>query len=193
MDDAKADIWDGTRTGQIISRFLKYQNIKYTILEHDAAQIDVARRFGSKVFYGDASRKDIVASAGAAEAKIFVLAIDDVTSSIETAKMLRKNFPHLRIVARVRNRQHAIDLMELGITQVFRETYFTSLEVSKRVLLDLGMNESTVDKKIATFRKHDETILQQQSEFRNDEKGMVSYTKRAVEELEKILAADDMP
>lgn len=148
-DGAEVIVAGYGRFGQIVSRFLKSQNIKYTILEHSAGQIDVARRFGAKVFYGDASRKEIVASAGAAEAKIFVLAIDDVESSVATAKMLRDNFPHLRIVARVRNRQHAIDLMDLGIDQVFRETYFTSLEVAKRVLTDLGMQEAVAEKKSA--------------------------------------------
>ncbi|MEZ4872079.1 MAG: monovalent cation:proton antiporter-2 (CPA2) family protein [Bdellovibrionales bacterium] len=180
------------RFGQIVSRFLKSQNVKFTILEHSAAQVDTARKYGTKVFYGDASRKDIVESAGAKTAKIFVLAIDDPEKSIKTAKMIKEHYPHLEIIARVRNRQHAIELLALGIENVHRETYLTSLEVAKEVLLARGGVREKINKKLALFRKHDENILREQLIHREDEKKMISFTNQANAELDQILRADDL-
>jgi monovalent cation:proton antiporter-2 (CPA2) family protein len=178
------------RFGQIVSRFLNAEDVVYTILDHDAEQVDAARRFGNKVYYGDASRKDILETAGAKKAKYFVLAIDDVEQSVQTAKVVRAHFPHLDIIARVRNRQHALDLMQMGITSVHRETYMTSLEVAKEVMLKRGKTEASVERAIRNFRIHDEKILKKQLDFRDDEEGFRNYTKTAVRELENILAED---
>ncbi len=178
------------RFGQIVSRFLRVQGIPYTILEHSAAQVDTARKFGAKIFYGDASRADIVESAGGRHAKIFVLAIDDPESSVATAKMVIEHFPNLRIIARVRNRSHALDLLGLGIEAIHRETYLTSLEVAKEVLVSLGGEANQIARKIALFRQHDEAILREQLKHRDDEKALISFTNRSYAELEQILTAD---
>lgn len=178
------------RFGQIVSRILKSENIPYTILEHSAAQVEIARKFGAKVYYADASRADIVESAGGHDAKIFVLAIADHAKSIETAQMVQKHFPHLHIIARARNRQHAMDLLELGITNVHRETYLTSLEVAKEVLLAEGRKRENINIKLALFRKHDEQILRDQLAIRHDEKQFISFTNQANAQLEQTLAAD---
>ncbi len=179
------------RFGQIVSRFLQTQKISFTILEHSAAQVDIARKFGNKIYYGDASREDIVESAGGKTAKIFVLAIDDVETSIKTAKMIKNKFPHLKIIARVRNRNHAIRLLEMGIENVHRETYLTSLEVAKEVLMGLGHLREQINKKLAIFRTHDEALLRQQLKVHGDEKKMISVTNAANAELENILQADE--
>lgn len=178
------------RFGQIVSRFLNAENVIYTILDHDASQVDTARRFGSKVYYGDASRKDILEAAGAKKAKYFVLAIDDPKQSVEAAKIVKHHFPNLDIIARVRNRQHALDLMELGITSIHRETYMTSLEVAKEVMLKRGKREDSVDLAIHNFRVHDELILKKQLELRHDDNELRSYTTQATKELERILTED---
>lgn len=188
--DAEVIIAGFGRFGQIVSRFLQTQKISFTILEHSAAQVDVARKFGNKIYYGDASRQDIVESAGGKSAKIFVLAIDDVETSVKTAKMIKSKFPHLEIIARVRNRAHAIQLLELGIENVHRETYLTSLEVAKEVLMGLGHVREQINKKLAIFRTHDEALLRQQLQVQNDEQKMISVTNKANAELEKILQAD---
>lgn len=178
------------RFGQIVSRFLSAEEIKHTILEHSAAQVETARKFGNKVFYGDASRADILEAAGAKKAKIFVLAIDDPEKSLATAKLLKEHFPNLTIIARARNRRHAIDLMELGIDLIHRETYLTSLEVAKEVLLLKGEKREIINKRLAKFRTHDEEILKKQFELRHDEHQFVSFTAQANKELEEILIAD---
>jgi monovalent cation:proton antiporter-2 (CPA2) family protein len=178
------------RFGQIVSRFLNAENVVYTILDHDASQVDTARRFGNKVYYGDASRRDILEAAGAKKAKYFVLAIDDPDQSVASARIIKEHFPHLEIIARARNRQHALDLMELGIKSIHRETYMTSLEVAKEVMLKRGKNEESVERAIKNFRMHDENILKKQLELRHDEQQFLFYTSQANRELERILMED---
>ncbi|MEE6251415.1 MAG: monovalent cation:proton antiporter-2 (CPA2) family protein [Bdellovibrionota bacterium] len=178
------------RFGQIVSRFLRSQKVAFTVLEHSAAQVDIARKYGTKIFYGDASRHDIVESAGGEKAKIFVLAIDDPVTSVATAKMVKEYFPNLEIIARVRNRKHAIDLLKLGIENVHRETYLTSLEVAKEVLLSRGGIREQINRKLALFRSHDEKILRKQLDIIDDEKQMISITSSFMDELDQILRQD---
>lgn len=178
------------RFGQIVTRFLNAEGVIYTILDHNAEQVETARQFGNKVYYGDASRHDILEAAGAKKAKYLVLAIDDVESSIETARVVRQHFPKLEIIARVRNRAHAIELLELGITSVHRETYMTSLEVAKEVMLRRGKAPDAVDRAIRRFRVHDERILKKQMEFHRDEDQLISFTSKATKELERVLTED---
>ena len=106
--------------------------------------------------------------------------------------MVRQHFPNLDIIARARNRQHALDLMELGITSIHRETYMTSLEVAKEVMLKRGKTEDAVARAIRNFRIHDEKILRKQLELRDDEDQMWSYTRKANRELERILKEDEV-
>lgn len=178
------------RFGQIVTRFLNAEDVIYTILDHNAAQVETARQFGNKVYYGDASRHDILEAAGAKKAKYLVLAIDDVEASIETARVVRSHYPNLEIIARVRNRAHALELMEMGITSVHRETYMTSLEVAKEVMLKRGKPADAVERAIARFRLHDERILKKQMEFHRDEDQLISFTSKATKELERILTED---
>jgi voltage-gated potassium channel Kch len=178
------------RFGQIVTRFLNAEDVVHTILEHDALQVETARRFGNKVYYGDASRHDILEAAGAKKAKYLVLAIDDPVQSVAAAKMVKQHFPNLDIIARVRNRQHALDLMELGVTSIHRETYMTSLEVAKEVMIKRGKSEGAIKRAIRNFRLHDEKILQKQLELRHDEHQMRTYTSQATKELERILKED---
>lgn len=178
------------RFGQIVARILRSDDIGFIILDNDAGQVDVARRFGSKVYYGDASRMDILESAGTAKAKYFILAVDDVDKSVEIAGRVRRHFPNVEIIARARNRQHALSLMALGITSIHRETYASSLEAAQEVLVKKGANPEHIKRRINLFRLHDEKILKEQFLHRNDEKEFMSYTAQANAELEQILRAD---
>jgi monovalent cation:proton antiporter-2 (CPA2) family protein len=178
------------RIGQIISRFLNAEKVVYTILDHNASQVDTARKFGGKVYYGDASRQDILESAGARKAKYFILAIADPILSVKTAKLVRDKFPHMEIIARARDRQHALNLMEVGVGSIYRETYMTSLEVAKDVMLRRGRSPESVENALKNFRIHDEKILVKQYDIRHDEKKLISFTSRANKELESILMED---
>lgn len=120
----------------------------------------------------------------------FVLAVDDVEKSIEIARRVKKHFPQIEIVARAKNRQHAISLMEIGIQSIHRELYLASLEVAQEILVKKGSNPDDVKRRIEIFKFHDEKILKQQFEHRNDEKKFVTYTTQATAELDEILKAD---
>jgi voltage-gated potassium channel Kch len=178
------------RFGQIVSRVLTSKRIATTALEVDATQIDVIRRFGHKVFYGDASRLDLLRAAGAGHARLFVLAIDDVEASIRTAETLREHFPDLRIVARARNRQHAHALMRLGVHHVLRELYGSSLEATVRVLEEAGLSGEHARQAVRRFRQHDEALMQRQMAAGDDEAELLRLSRDAAAELEQLLTED---
>ena len=178
------------RFGQIVARLLRVEDISFTILDNNVAQVETARKFGNKVYYGDACRMDILESAGTAKAKFFVLAVDDMEKSVEIARRVKKHFPAVEIVARARNRRHVIRLMELGVTSIHREVYASSLEVAKDILVKKGANLEHVKRRLEIFRFHDEKILKEQFEHRDDEKKFISYTTKANAELEQVLKAD---
>ena len=178
------------RVGQIIGRLLAVFNTPFTALEIDSSQVDVVRRYGNVVHYGDASRLDILRAAGAEHAKIFVLAIDDVTASIRTAEAVKRHFPHLKIIARARNRRHAHGLMDLGIEHIFRETMLSSLTMSMRVLTNLGFDEDEVKRMSAKFRERDTRLLIEQHAIHHSEEQMIQTAKDTAAELESLLRGD---
>ncbi len=178
------------RVGQIISRILRSQNIPFTALEHSPEQVEVSRRFGNKIYYGDASRVDLLRAAGADRARVLALAIDDPEASVAVARVVREHFPNLKIFARVRNRSHAFDLMDLKAELVTRETYGSSLEMAEKALEEFGVRKEQAARVIATFRKHDEATLAEQFRLRNDQKALVDYSRRSAEQLQQLLEAD---
>ncbi|PJZ77954.1 monovalent cation:proton antiporter-2 (CPA2) family protein [Leptospira neocaledonica] len=178
------------RVGQIISRMLYLHKIRFTALEHNADQVNAARKFGHKIYYGDASRLDLLTAAGAAHAEILVLAIQDAELSVKIAKMAKENFPNLRIIARARNRSHYFDLMELGIETIRRDTFSSSLELAEETLKDLGFLPSEVKYFIQKFRDYDEGMVKDQFKLRHNEKELIAYSKNAVRQLEEAFAAD---
>src|SRR5438046_6196115 len=126
------------RFGQIVARILRVKGLPFTALDSSQTHVDFVRRFGNKVYYGDASRLDLLRAAGAASARILVLAIDDVDASIRSAVLAREQFPRLKVFARARNRQHAFALMGAGLPDVIRDTYGSSLGVGVSVLVVHG-------------------------------------------------------
>jgi monovalent cation:proton antiporter-2 (CPA2) family protein len=178
------------RVGQIIGRLLAVFDTPFTALEIDSSQVNVVRRYGNVVHYGDASRLDILRAAGAENAKIFVLAIDDITASIRTAEAVKRHFPHLKIVARARNRRHAHGLMDLGIEHIFRETMLSSLTMSKRVLTNLGFDKGEVERMSTEFRERDTRLLKEQHAIHHSEEQMIQTAKDTAAELESLLQGD---
>jgi glutathione-regulated potassium-efflux system protein KefB len=179
------------RFGQVVGRILRARGIPFTAMDADPAQIDFLKRFGNKVFYGDASRLDLLRAARADKARVFVLAIDDVQSSVRTAREVQEHFPHLIIFARARNRAHVYQLMELGIQHVMRETFLSSLELTGDVLQELGFSYSDARSTLDRFREHDERLLQESFQYQRDEKKLIEITERSRRELESLFARDD--
>ncbi len=178
------------RVGQIIGRLLRIKRHSFTALEIDSSQVDIVRSYGSKVYFGDACRIDLLRAAGADRAKLFVLAIDDIESSVKVAETVISHFPNLKIVARARNRRHAHRLMDLGITHIFRETLLSSLAMSGRALEMLGFDAKEVGRVVDTFRERDKRLLDEQHAIHHDEERLIQSAKDTARELESLLRND---
>jgi glutathione-regulated potassium-efflux system ancillary protein KefC/glutathione-regulated potassium-efflux system protein KefB len=178
------------RVGQVVGRVLRTQKIPFTALEASFEQVDFVRKYGNQIYFGDASRPDLLRAAGADRAEIFVLAIDDVEASIQTAEMVKAHYPHLKIYARARNRMHAYRLMEIGVTGLMRETFVSSLELARDVLVGLGRPAAEADAVANRFRDHDEALLVRQQPFHRDEARLIASSRQAREELERLFEQD---
>jgi monovalent cation:proton antiporter-2 (CPA2) family protein len=178
------------RFGQIVGRILSAKKISFTALEANQTQVDFVRRFGNQVFYGDASRLELLRSAHAENAEVFVLAIDDVEASVRTAELIRKHFPHLKIFARARNRQHAFRLMDLEVRYTIRETFASSLEMSEKVLETLGLSKSKAIETVRRFRAHDEATMANQQAVKDDESKFLQTTRESAEQLLHLFETD---
>lgn len=179
------------RFGQIFARVLRLQKIPFTAIDRDPNQIELVRRFGNKVYYGDASRLDIMEAAGVAKAKYFILAIDDVEESIKAAKSIKEHFPHIKIFARSRNRGHSFDMMDMGVHKIKRETFDSSLNFTRDLLIEMGQNKNKVDEFIKTFSEHDLAMIKEQHKVRNDEKQFMSVYHQAQAQLAEVLSKDE--
>lgn len=189
-EDHKVIIAGFGRFGQIVGRVLRAKRIGFTALEISSEQVNFVMKYGNKVYYGDASRLDLLRAAGADTAKVFVLAIDDVEASVHTAETVTRNFPNLTIYARARNREHAYRLLDLGIEHVVRETFHSSLQLAREVLGGLGTSASESNTLVATFREHDEKRLLEHRTLRHDEAKMVEMAKEWAKELEALFEQD---
>ncbi|MFL5352381.1 monovalent cation:proton antiporter-2 (CPA2) family protein [Archangium sp.] len=181
------------RYGQIIGRVLNMLDIGFTALEVSPEQVDFLRRYGNKIYYGDASRLDLLRAAGAARAKLLVLAIDDVEASVRTAELVRHNFPELPIYARARNRAHAYRLMDAGVKVLNRETLLSSLDMAARVLQELGFDEERARSVVERFRVYDEELLARQYAVHLDEEQLLQTAQQAREELRGLFEQDNQP
>jgi monovalent cation:proton antiporter-2 (CPA2) family protein len=178
------------RFGQIVGRILRAKKIAFTALEANQTQVDFLRRFDNQVFYGDASRLEMLRAAHAENAELFVLAVDDVEASVKTAELIRKHFPQLKIFARARNRQHAFRLMDLDVRYVIRETLVSSLEMSEKILETLGLSKSTAIETVRRFRVHDEQTMAKQQAVKDDETKFQQTTRESAEQLLHLFETD---
>ncbi|TAM85646.1 MAG: glutathione-regulated potassium-efflux system protein KefB [Candidimonas sp.] len=178
------------RFGQIVGRVLRIQNIPFTALDADLEEVNAIRRFGNKVYFGDASRLDLLRAAHVADAKIFVLAIDDVEDSVRVATIVRDHFPGVQIYARARNRHHAHLLRELGAKLSVRETLHSSLELTQHVMEGLGLSAHETRKAIKRFLRYDDELLNRQYAVFHDEKQLLQTTRQVAQELEHLLSED---
>ncbi|MBC6439341.1 MAG: cation:proton antiporter [Rhodospirillales bacterium] len=179
------------RVGQIVGRILRARKIGFTALETSAEQVDFVRRFGNKIYYGDASRVELLRAASADDAVLFVLAIEDVARSMATARTVCKHFPNLTVYARARNRQHALQLMELGITHITRDTFHSSLEMSHDILMALGFGDYESRRTVNTFRDHDVARLEHQHRMGQDAAASAEDSKAWTRELEEMFSQDE--
>jgi glutathione-regulated potassium-efflux system ancillary protein KefC/glutathione-regulated potassium-efflux system protein KefB len=178
------------RVGQIVTRILALKKLPFIALEKDANQVDTVRRFGGQLYFGDATRLELLQSANTASARLFVLAIDDPEDSVKCAELVRRHFPAVPIIARVRNRNHAHRLADLGIQHFYRETWYASIEMAQQALLQLGFAPSDVSMSITKFRDHDLALLRRQRAVYLDEAKLIQTSREASAELESLFASD---
>lgn len=178
------------RVGQIIGRVLRMHNIEFTAIERSANRVDFVRKFGNQVYYGDPKNPEILRAAGIKKARLFILAIDDLERSITTAQYLRKNYPKIIVLARARDRQHYYRLREVGVRHIWRETYLSSLDMSRESLQLLGISPEKARETVKTFRDYDDDLIERQQAIYDDEASMIESAQSAMAELESLFDED---
>ena len=178
------------RFGQIVARVLRATQIPFTALDINAEQVNLVNQFGNKIYYGDASRLGILEAARTQDARAFILAIDDVETSVRTAQVMRTHFPHVPIYARARNRQHVHLLMDLGVEEIERETFLSALDLTKSLLGGLGTPPSRAKWIMDTFRESDERRLYDDYKFYTDTEKISLHARAQSLELTELFAQD---
>jgi monovalent cation:proton antiporter-2 (CPA2) family protein len=179
------------RFGQMIGRVLTTQGIAFTAMDANPGQVDVVRSYGNDVYYGDATRLDLLKSAGIADAKAIVIALEDVEASIRMTEMLTETQPHLIILARARNRQHEIKLRDLGVRCVIRDTLLSSLHLAESLLGILGESDESARRTVDMFREHDAQTLEKQAAIAHDDLAFRQTAMDATVELQQLFEDDN--
>lgn len=178
------------RFGQIIGRFMRGQGVKITVLEKDPDQIELLRKFGQRGYFGDASQLDLLQSARADKAKLLIVAVDDADKCLEIVRLARENFPNLRIFARARNRRHAYELFKAGVDYYRREMFDSALMMAREAMVELGAAAEDMEYKAMQFMEYDEETLRRSFEFFEREPELISFSRQAAGEMERILQED---
>ncbi|WP_433765873.1 monovalent cation:proton antiporter-2 (CPA2) family protein [Pseudomonas putida] len=191
-DEPRVVIAGMGRMGQIVARILRAQNIKFVALDTSVETIELSRSFGGvPVFYGDPMRPEILSAAKVEQAEYFVIATDDPDTNIKTAELVRKLYPHMKIIARARNRQHVHRLMDVGAHPI-RETFHSSLEMSRQTLIGLGLTQAQADARIKRFKHHDEQVLEAQHAVYDDAAKVMQTAQEARAELARLFESDQL-
>ncbi len=188
--DAPVIICGFGRVGQIVGRVLRMQGVAFTALEGDPGQVEVIRRFGAQVFYGNSARPDLLRAAGAASARLLIVALEDVEANLEVVEVARRTFPELRILARAHNRRHAHRLMDRGIEGIVRDTFHSSLKLAELTLEALDVPAEAARHAVAVFQAHDEKMLRDTHAVYRDERKLIQTVQDAAAELDSLFEAD---
>ncbi len=178
------------RVGQITGRILAASGVPFVALDKDASHVDVIRKYGGEVYFGDARRLDMLMSAGIARSRLLLLAIDNVEDSIEIAQQVKTHFPHISIVARARDRNHAYRLLSLGVTDVFRETFGSALSASEKILQGLGLSQVQASERVKIFAEHDRKLVIASADHQHDLAKLLDISNRGRAELDSLMRGD---
>ncbi|MDB5106173.1 MAG: potassium efflux system protein [Fibrobacteres bacterium] len=185
-EDAPVIIAGFGRMGNMIGRLLEINKVRTTVLDHDSEVVDVVRKLGLRAYYGDASRLDLLHAAGAAKAKVFILAIDDPVKTIEIAETVRKHFPHLEILCRASDRNDGYGLVNLGFQYVFRETMGTSLDMAFQALRLVGVRGHHAHRVVQAFRTYNEAAFRDMAKHWGDRKTFMEQMRGKIREGENL-------
>jgi monovalent cation:proton antiporter-2 (CPA2) family protein len=178
------------RFGSIVGRLLRANGVGTTVLDNDSDRVDILRRLGLFVFYGDATRHDLLEAAGAGHARLIVLALDSPEKNLELVHTVRKHFPNLKILARAIDRPDAYALLDAAVEHVYRETFDTSLRVGVDALRLLGRRAYQADRVARRFRRADEGALEELRAVRGDRDAYLGVARRRIADLERTLLSD---
>lgn len=178
------------RLGQIIGRVLHTHHIEFTAIEPNARQVDFVRRFGSQIYYGDATQPDLLHAAHIAQARLFILTLDDVEASVRVADHVKRHYPKVTIIARARDRNHVYRLREVGVRHIMRETFPAALEMATLALVKLGLPAEQAEANVNVFRTYDENLMNKQQAVYDDEAKLIASVKAAATELESLFDSD---
>ncbi|WP_194091216.1 glutathione-regulated potassium-efflux system protein KefB [Vibrio hibernica] len=174
------------RFGQVVGRLLYANKIRLTVLENDPSQIQVLRKFGYKVYYGDATQLDLLRAAGAEDAEAIAICTDSPDEVLKVAELCKQHFPNLKVLARARSRTEAYQLLNIGVTLFSRETFLGALDLGRQVLTELGMHPYQAKRAEAHFKKLDTTMLKELLPQHSEDKDIGLRAKEARKELEEI-------
>jgi len=177
------------RFGQVVSRVLGGMKIGTTMVDYDPNQVDQLRRFGSKAYYGDATRLDLLEAAGARKAKLLVIAVDNPDSAMQIVKLARRHFHHLKLLVRARSRTDAFEYFEMGVPAV-RETFGSALDAAEAALRALDFGPLAARRVVSRFRRHDEELLAEQAPHRNEVKKLVAVSLQGRRDLDQLLGSE---
>jgi monovalent cation:proton antiporter-2 (CPA2) family protein len=178
------------RFGQIATRLLIANEFKVVLLDSSVDQIDQIRRFGWRVHYGDASRLDLLRTAGAEKARLLVVAIDDRDKTLEIVETAKQAFPHLTVIARAYDRPHAYELLKRGAAYVERETYESALNLGRQALVRLGFGERRALKAAVLFREHDAELFRELQASYGQEDKYISASRASRETFQRLIRAE---
>ncbi|ENK9220275.1 NAD-binding protein [Escherichia coli] len=178
------------RFGQITGRLLLSSGVKMVVLDHDPDHIETLRKFGMKVFYGDATRMDLLESAGAAKAEVLINAIDDPQTNLQLTEMVKEHFPHLQIIARARDVDHYIRLRQAGVEKPERETFEGALKTGRLALESLGLGPYEARERADVFRRFNIQMVEEMAMVENDTKARAAVYKRTSAMLSEIITED---
>jgi glutathione-regulated potassium-efflux system ancillary protein KefC len=178
------------RVGQIAGRLLLASGVKLTVLDNDPDLIETLRRFGFRVFYGDATRLDLLQAANAGKARLLINAIDDMEANLKLTELVRQYFPQLKIIARARNLTHVYELRNRGIEHIERETFESALLMGQRALEQMGVDSQTAERARDKFREHNLATLDAIYPHYQDESATISITQAARDELARSFEQD---
>src|SRR6185312_3980219 len=180
------------RFGQITARVLRAKGVPFTALDISAEQVEFVKRFGSKAFFGDASRSEVLEAAQIDKARAFVLAIDDVEAAMRAAEIVKTHYPHVPIYARARDRAHAHRLLDLGVAALRRETFLASLDLTRELLKGLGYSDRIANRTVNTFKAHDERRLIEDYKLASDVEKLQERARGSNAMLEKLFREDEI-
>ncbi len=176
--------------GNTVGRFLRSHGVEATILDQDSNRVDFLRKMGFEVYYGDATRIDLLEAAGIADAKILICAIDNPNVTKQVTKLVKSKYPHVELMIRAKNRYDAYELLNMGIENIYRESLETSLTLAKDVLSKMGFRKYTLNRQVQKFIKYDEDILRRLATEPKDDKNYIFKARQELEQQEKFLNED---